>query len=263
MSRFSPLAVLACLPLFTAPAFAADDFWTVTIKGNVGLSPAYDGAKNLSPYAAPGFGIRRAGTEAAFTTFDDGIGYALYDTSWLKAGPVGRFIGARKADSHSELNGIRDVDWTVEAGLFAELWPMEKLRARIEVRRGFHGHHGWVADIGADWVEKIGPWTLSAGPRLVTTNDRYAKKYFSVSAAEAAANGNVTPFDAFGGVKSVGISAQATYKWSKQWSTTGYARYDRLTGDAAASPITQKLGSRNAFTIGGIIAYSFDMKQFW
>lgn len=241
----------------------AEEQWTATVKGNFGASPAYSGSKDLSLYALPGVGFHKAGVEPGFSAPDDNISLALFDQGWLKAGPVGHFQAARSAKDHSELHGLKDVPWTLEAGVFVEAWTTPKLRARVEVMQGFHGHHGVVANAGLDYVEKIGKWTLSAGPRLTLADKHAMDKLFSISASEAAANGNVAQFSAKASLKSLGVAGAATYQWNKQWSTTAYARYDRLTGSAAASPITGKLGSRNQLTFGGIVAYSFDFGRFW
>jgi outer membrane protein len=263
LSFSRPFAALCVFSCSAATAARADDFWTATISVNPGMSSAYPGSKSIAPFLAPGGGLRRAGTPESFSAPDDNPGLALYDTGWLKAGPVGRFQGARRSGDHPELRGIKDVDWTVEGGVFAELWPTEKLRSRIEIRHGLHGHFGFVGTLGLDWVEKAGAWTLSAGPRLELADRQYAKRYFSVWPSEALANGQIAPFAAGGGIRSIGFAGAAKYHWNQQWSTTLYARYDRLMGDAAASPITARLGSRNQFSFGAIISYSFDFKQFW
>lgn len=270
MRRFLSAATGVALALVSAAPVLAGDLadllmppegWTVTIKGNVLTSPEYPGAKSNGIIGYPSGSIRKAGTPASFSTPDDGIGFALFDTGWLKAGPVASFVGARKAKDHPSLAGLRDVDWTIEGGVFAELWPMEQLRMRAELRHGFHGHHGLVADLGADWVVKHGAWTLSAGPRVTLSSKAFMEKYFAVDAAGSVASGLPT-FNPGGGFKSVGATVAAKYDWNKAWSTTLWARYDRLTGDAGASPIVKQRGSTNQYTLGGIVAYSFDFKGF-
>ena len=77
---------------------------------------------------------------------------------------------------------------------------------------------------------------------------------------EAALNGRVTPSRARGGVTSLGA---LTYQWSEQWTTTVYAGYDRLVGDAGDSPITRRLGSQDQFTVGARLSYSFAITPFW
>lgn len=236
--------------------------WTITLKANAGMSPAWEGSNSLSPYLAPGLGIRRAGTPLAFSAPDDSPSFALLDVGWLKAGPAGRLKGPRKASDHAELRGIHDIDWTLEAGGFFELWPVETFRVRVEARHGFLGHHGNVVDFSADWIERRGPWTVSVGPRMSIGDTRYMDQVFGVTAQDALTNGSLPIYRAGGGMKSAGVSGAISYEWSKAWTTTIYADYRRLVGSAGASPITTGLGSRDQFTVGAIAAYSFDWPGF-
>ena len=251
--------------LLAAPAHAAESQssgWTITLKGNAGVSPAWEGSKDLSPYLLPGLSMRRIGSPQSFSAPDDAPGFALFDEGWLKAGVAGRLKGPRRSGDYAELRGVHDIDWTLEAGAFAEFWPMEKLRARIDIRHGFIGHHGNVVDLSADWVERHGPWTLSFGPRLSLADTRAMDKLFGVNGYEALMNGRIAASTAQGGARSLGLAGAVSYAWSKSWTTTGYARYNRLVGSAGASPIVASLGSKNQFTLGAIVAYSFDWAGF-
>lgn len=260
-----PRRLLATLAFLAPTAALAQSLpspggaWTVTLKGNVVAAPAYPGADDLRVLPYPSFSIRRAGTPARFGAPDDSVSFGLLDLGWLRAGPSFNFIGARKASDHPELYGLRNVDWTLEAGVFAEVWPTEFMRARLDVRRGFHGHHGVVADIGADGVLPYGAWTFSAGPRLSVATQSFMDAYFSVTPGEALANGVLPAYSAGGGLKSVGLAGAATYRFSPQWAATAFARYDRLVADAGDSPIPQQFGSRNQFRFGATVAYSFDI----
>jgi len=247
-----------------SPAFAAEPAnqgWTITLKANGGLSPAWEGSGALSPYLLPGLSVRRAGSPISFSAPDDSAGFALYDENWLKAGVVGKLKGPRRSAEHADLRGVHDIDWTIEAGLFAEFWPMEKLRARIEARHGFVGHHGNIVDLSVDWVERRGPWTVSVGPRMSLGDTRYMDKLFGVNPSEAAMTG-LPAYRAEGGAKSFGLAGAVSYEWSKQWTTTVYARYNRLAGSASGSPLVAQFGSRNQFTLGAIVACSFDWAGF-
>jgi MipA family protein len=249
---------LVCLP---APLLAADQpsqGWTVTVRGNVGMSPAWEGSSDLSPFLVPGISIRRAGTAARFTAPDDAPGIAILDVDWLKAGPAARLKGPRQSGNYSQLRGMQDIDWTLEVGGFAEFWPIEKFRARIDIRHAFTGGNGNVMDLSADWVERFGRWTLSIGPRFSLADTTNMNTLFGVTPFEAFWNGRVTPYYANGGAKSFGLTAAAAYRWSNELTTTGYVKYNRLIGSAGSSPLTNNLGTANQFTFGAIVAYSFD-----
>ena len=235
--------------------------WIVTVNAKVTVSPSYPGARTLTALPYPTLGLRDAGTPATFTAPDDNVSLALFDNGWLKAGPALKFIGARDARDDKDLRGLAKVPWSVEAGAFVEYYPLKQLRTRIEVREGFHGYSGLYADLGADWIQPWGQWQFSLGPRMALAGGGFMNTYFSVSAAEAAAHGGITPFKASGGLVSLGVAGAATYRWSPSFAITGWLRYDRLQNDAAASPIVSRLGSRDQFSFGLIGSYSFTTEK--
>jgi outer membrane protein len=240
----------------------ATDPWIVTVSGNAVALSAYPGASSFSFTGYPSLSFRRASTPPTFSAPDDNISFAIYDNGVVKAGPSAKFVGSRRATDHRELTGLRDVDWTIESGAFVELWPMQKLRTRVDLRYGLHGHGGIVADLGADYVESFRNWILSAGPRASLGNGSFARTYFSVSPSEAIANGRITPYTASGGLTSLGATAALSYIFSPEWRATGYMRYDHLTGGPAKSPIIRVLGTSEQFTYGLKLSYSFSTKGF-
>lgn len=262
------LPLLACW-MMSAPAWAADTpavtspqpaaEWIVTLGVSAAVAPRYDGASLYGPYALPSFSIRRSDEAAGFSAPDDGFDYTLLSGERWAIGPVLNLRGGRYLASDRRLYGLRDVPWTVEAGVFAEVWPIQnRLRTRLEIRHGFRGRaDGFVGDLSVDWVEKFGRFTLSGGPRMSFADADYMDANFGVLPTEAAANMRVRAFDPGPGVKSLGLAAALSYAWSDTWTTTAYARYDRLVRDAAASPIVRRFGSRDQFTIGTELTFSF------
>jgi outer membrane scaffolding protein for murein synthesis (MipA/OmpV family) len=243
-------------PIFGAvPAIPAG--WIVTLKGNLRVGPSYPGADDFSFIGYPSLSFRRAGTVERFSAPDDGLSFSFLDDSALRFGVVGRFQGGRYLQDDRRLLGLEKINWAIEPGLFAEYWPLEFLRARAEIRRGFNGHEGFVADLGLDVVQRFGAFTVSAGPRLSLGDTEFTRTYFGVTPVEAARNGEVTAYRPSGGITSVGATAGATYDWSAQWSTTAFVSYKRLVGDAADSPIVKRFGSENQIGLGLTASYSF------
>jgi outer membrane protein len=232
--------------------------WIITLGGSFEMGPKYDGARSAGPSFIPSISWRRAGEEAGFSAPDDGLDYALYETDRFSIGVVGSYRAGRYASSNPKLFGLRDVPWAIEAGAFAEYWLIpDRLRTRIEIRQGFNGHHGVVADLSADWVERFGSFTFAAGPRLSLGTASFMRRQFGVLPYEATLNGLVTPYKPGGGAKSVGLASSLEYAWSPSFSTTVFARYDRLVGDAAKSPLVDTIGQRNQFSVGVGASYSF------
>lgn len=238
------------------PSFLSGD-WTLTVRGNVVASPKYPGSDEMSVFAFPSMKARRAGTPDTFGAPDDALSLALIRSGGLRIGPSFRYIGSRSPSDDNELIGLPKVPWTVEAGAFVEYWPTEYFRGRVDVRYGFHGHEGVVADFAADGVMRFAQWTFSAGPRLKIASGNYQDAYFTVPVGSPSL---LPAYGASAGLNSVGLAGAATYQFTPQWALTTYARYDRLVGDAADSPITRQTGSPNQWTVGAFLAYSFDVR---
>jgi outer membrane protein len=249
----SPTSVLPFLPSVSGD-------WTVTIGGEGALKPDFEGATRSIFSPVPIFSIHRAGSPDRFHSPRDGASIALVDFGGFRAGPVGKLKSARSASSYSELNGLGDVKLAIEIGGFVEYFPVDWFRTRAEVRRGFGGHDGVVADFSADAIVPVlERFTLSAGPRFTLADTRATAPYFSIDAGQATASG-LPAFDAKGGSHSVGAGAQARYQFNPQWEVHTYIEYDRLLGSAAASPLVSLRGSPNQTSIGLGTSYSFDVR---
>lgn len=243
----------------TAKQNSAD--WIVTIGGSTEYGPSYEGASRSSFSVAPSFDIRRMGEAAGYSAPDDNLDTTLFEITGVEFGPVAGFRSGRSTSDDQRLEGLRTIDWTIDAGAFVQYWPVrDKLRLRVETRQALWGGQGLVADLSADWFlpvdEKL---VLSAGARASLANSAYMSTNFGVSPSEAVANGRLDAFDAKGGLKSVGLAVAGTYTLSPKWSAQVYYKYDRLLNDAATSPITSVFGSRDQNVIGFSLSRSFEI----
>jgi outer membrane scaffolding protein for murein synthesis (MipA/OmpV family) len=233
--------------------------WIVSLGAGVALSPDFIGSKNTQFSLQPSdFSIRRTGEAAGFGAPDDGFDFTLYEANGFSVGPVASLRDSRSKADDRALIGLRKIPLALDAGLFAEYWPIEdRLRTRIELRQALWGGGGLVARASVDWVEKIGAFTLSGGPRATFGDARFMKQNFAISAEESAANGALPAYSAHAGLVSVGANVAARYAVTPAMSVTVYDTYERLVGDAAASPITSQIGSKNQNTVGINLTYSF------
>jgi outer membrane protein len=58
-------------------------------------------------------------------------------------------------------------------------------------------------------------------------------------------------------VQAVGVTAGYLRQLTPRWGIYSYAKYDRLVGDAADSPIVRQFGSRDQFSGGLALTYTF------
>lgn len=254
-------APAATSPSILTPAPSAE--WTVTIGVEGRAMPKFEGSDSSMLRPFPILRVRRASEPDQFRSARDGLSVAILDAGKFKLGPTAKLRFDRKESDDSSLRGLGDVNWAVEVGAFAEYWPADWLRTRVEVRQGFGGHHGVVADVTADLVFPVTKQlTLSGGPRLTAGTAASVSPYFSITPAQAALSG-LPVYDARGGLRSYGLGTQATYAWSRQWASVIFFEYERLTGDPANSPLVTLRGSRNQVQVGMGVTYSFNVPGLW
>lgn len=248
------LAVLALMPL---PAEAQDDEESapetrVTLGPR--LMPSFPGADSvrLRPYVD--VSRRRGDQSFPFKAPDENPSRAIYDRDGLSFGPVLGFVGARSRD---DVGGLDKVGFTIEAGVFARYWINPHFRLSAQARQGITGHRALTGVIGADYVARDGDrWLWSLGPRLTVASGRYAETYFGVTPRESAATG-VPAYSPDGGLLAAGAVVGVRRQLTRRWGVFGYAKYDRLLGDAADSPIIDRFGSRDQWSGGLAVSYVF------
>ena len=250
-----PLALV--LLALAAPVQAQEDDRPRRTRVVLGpqLVPSYPGADSHD--LRPLFDLSRArgDDEFAFEAPDESFGFPLLRGGRFQFGPSLGFEGERSANDVGA--AVPKVGFTVEVGGFVQYQLAPAFRLRGELRHGIGGHKGLVGTVGADFVARDRDrWLFSIGPRVTLANDRYHRAYFGVAPATAVATG-LPAFAAKGGVQAVGVTAGALRQLTRRWGLYGYAKYDRLVGDAARSPLVRRFGDRDQFSGGLALSYTF------
>ncbi|MEM7641782.1 MAG: MipA/OmpV family protein [Pseudomonadota bacterium] len=169
-----------------------------------------------------------------------------------------RFIGEREEGEDSSLDGLGDVETSVELGVGVE-YILNNFEAFGAVRYGVIGHDGIVGEIGANLIARpTDRWTLKLGPRVNFGDDEFAQEYFGITASQAASSiAGLPEFDADGGLISAGVEFGATYQINDRWGIEGAILYDELFDDAEDSPLSEddssfsaRIGITRRFTLG-------------
>ena len=279
--RFSSIVRLASLGLVTiaAPAFAADlpdrtappvfvqpdtSGFTVTIGGGPDVQNQFPGSRSITVLPTFHIGYRKVGEPDPFYTPDDSFDISVYENPFFRLGPAANYINNRGlSGGNGNFYGLHDIGGTIEVGGFVEVYPIPNhMRIRGEILKGVTGSKGLVGNLGADVYQKMGPIEVSIGPRVGFGDNRYASQYFGVSTAEALTNGLVTPYQAHGGLTSLGGLATVRYDINAQYSVLGFGGVSRLVDSVGSSPIPTVLGSRTQFTAGATLNYTFNFRGF-
>ncbi len=238
------------------PAAAQDsEPWRYRVTLGAQAKPEFPGADGLKVLPMVDVDRSRGDGPFDFEAADDSFGFSLTGKHGLEVGPAISMVSPRKAEDVGA--PVPKVKRTFEVGGFANLWLGEGFRLHSELRKAVNGHDGWVADGGADLVLRDGDqWLFSIGPRITWADGKYHDAYYGVTPATALATG-LPVYDPGGGIESYGANASADFALTPRWGIAAYAKYDRLAGDAADSPIVRAYGSRDQFSVGAGVSYTF------
>lgn len=244
----------------------------VRIGAGLLYGPAFLGSRDYQLRAGPNIEVRYK--DRFFISVIDGVGFDLIKTDNLRAGPIVKYQQRRKengsgpfviaGDRSDALRGLGDVAATAEVGGYVS-YRSGAFSAKAEVRKGIGGHDGLIAELGARYSTTVGGMKLgnravmvSIGPRATIADATYTQAYFGIDATQSAASG-LAQFNAGGGLQSYGLGATIVVPVSGNLSAAALGGLDRLSGDAAKSPLVRDRGSRNQRTFGLGLTYRFGM----
>lgn len=254
-------AIATALTLFPCYAALAQDKEDIRLRVGLGaqIRPEYLGSDGTEGAPLWDLSVARGSDQFDFEAPDDSFDIKLYSKNGFSLGPVANIVPGR---DRSDVGArVEKLSTTVEVGGFVQYEVSDSIRLRTEVRQGIGGHEGLVASIGADHVWRQGDdYVFSVGPRLLLSDDRYQRAWFGVD-ADSAVNSGLPQYRPDAGIHAVGATSGVTYQLSPRWGLFGFGRYERLVGDAAKSPIVRELGSRDQFSAGAGLTYSFTIRR--
>ena len=254
--------LLACAAVvgISAPAHAQD---AENLRVRVGLGgqlkPEFPGSEDYNVLPLVDFDLARGSNPFPFEAPDDAFGIRLISSGRFSAGPAANLQGKRKeSDVGAEVGNVKP---TIEVGGFAEYQASDTVRVRADLRKGLNGHEGLIGSLGFDKFWRDGDkYVISVGPRVLISDAKFQRAYFGVDTAHALESG-LPAYRPDGGIYAVAAASGLSYQFNSRFGAFGYARYERLVGDAAKSPIVRELGSRNQLSGGVGLNYTFNVKR--
>ena len=245
--------------------------WTLGIGFAPVFAPAWQGSREQALSIFPD--VRLNYRDALFFSVPDGLGWNLVNRDGWKIGPLFKFrFGRNESNGGSPflvsgaLRGMGDVGFAGEPGAFAQVgWARNRAKLRAEVRHGFGGHDGVVADTSIAWGDRIGTpgtnglWLYSVGARATFASADYTNAYFGVSPNQATATG-LPAFRTGDGIVSTGLTTSLTKplgRTGQGGAITLFGGYDRLGNAAADSSLIVERGKRDQFSVGMSYGYRF------
>ncbi|WP_300973351.1 MipA/OmpV family protein [Sphingomonas sp. LHG3406-1] len=255
--------ILACAVLATAvaaPAYAQENE-DLRVRVGIGaqVRPEFVGAEDREVGPLFDIDVARGDKPFQIEAPDDSFGLRLVNEGGFVFGPAANIAPSRKERDVGAPVG--KVKTTLEVGGFAEYLLTDSFRLRGQLLKGVNGHEGLVGSIGADAIFRDGDrYAATLGPRLLWSDSRYQLAYFGVSPAASLAAG-LPVYRPGGGVHAVALAGGLTTQLGPRWGLFGYARAERLVGDAARSPIVREYGSRNQLSAGLGLSYVFRVER--
>lgn len=224
------------------------------------VKPKFLGSDEYRLALLPSIDVAKGDAEFDFGAPDDGLSIPVIKTGRFSLGPSVNLASGRKdKDVGVPLGRVKT---TIELGGFAEAEVIDDVRLRGELRKGLNGHDGLVGSVGVDKVWRDGDkWLLSLGPRVLWSDAKYQRAYFGVSPAAALASG-LPAYRPGSGVHALALQGGGLTQLGRgPFGLFGITRYERLVGDAAKSPVVRQLGSRNQWTAGLGLSYTFRVRS--
>ena len=253
LTAASSLALLAAALAPAAAEETSEKRYVMDLGVGVMAKPRYPGSDEVIAVPFPLIAVGKF--------YVPGIGQVIDEdrqVNRLSIYPSFNFNGKRDASKSNELEGMDDVDWALEVGL-GVAYRYDWIRGFAEIRQGFNGYSGQVAEFGVDFIANpTENLELMVGPRAGWGSEDYMQTYFGITSKEALASPNFdSKYDADAGFNSVGIAATASYGLTEDVTFHLRGGWDRLIGDAGDSPIVKE-GSENQFYGGAGLSYEFD-----
>ena len=249
--------VLATVSAGAARAEQATVFgYTLNVAIRGWMTPTYDGSKRIGPGPGGSLAVTRPSEFDSFAASDDAASFSVYSDKHIQTGIAASVREPR--DNNRELTGMRSIGWSLHGGGYFNYWATPYLRFHVEALKGLTSQYGVQVNTGADVVHRGERWRLSIGPRLTFGDADFNNRYFGVTRTEAILSPYIAaPYTAKAGLHFTGVEASAEYKWRPQWRQTFYARYKRLLGDDANSPLVKQLGNPNQFAVSTGVRFMF------
>lgn len=246
--------------------------WALTVGVAPVVAPPFQGSRETALSVFPD--IRVNFRDDVFLSVPDGLGWNVVNRDGWKLGPLAKLRFGRLertggspflvAGGSDALIGFGNIGAAAELGGFAQRsFDDGRLRLRGEVRQGFGGHDGVVADMLVAWSDNVGgitsSWRYGLGVRASFGNRDFTNVYFGVSPAQAEASG--LPASQTGAsLVTAGVSGNLMHLLGprgRDGIITLFVNHDRLGDVVARSSLIEERGQRGQTGVGLSYAYRF------
>ena len=256
-------ALLAGAPARAVPGVGSDLIPNFVGVG-VGSTSQFTGSSQRTVGVVPGLRYKFDGSERFVEWYRPRADVNVLDSREWQFGPALNLRFGRQNVDDAVVAKLPDVDNTIEGGLALSYTYTDRGPIPFRVRVGGvalvdlgHTFHGFDDTVYASmWMPLSRAMILGLGTGTSWGSASYQQAYYGVTPAGAAASG--LP------VYTPGSGTRQWYAWpalvmqvAPKWFVGAGVFYQRLAGDAAASPIVQQRGDLNQWTYGLGLGYAW------
>lgn len=240
------------------------DVTNIRLGMGPGVSPAFEGSRDYKLHAVPVISLqyrdvlRVNNNDIDFTAFDqifdlgESVGKAR-----LEVGPTVSLDFGRSERDSKDLRGMGGVGFALELGGYIA-YSTDHIRLELEIgQSATGGHGGGLAELQVSGtLYRDDRLAVGANGTLSLATSKYLKSFFGVTPRQAALSG-LPAFHPSGGLKSAFLGFQSSYTLTPSWALLAHLGYERLLGDAAASPLIIQRGDANQALVSAFAVYTF------
>ena len=243
-----------------------DSSWNIRLGGSVFAKPKYEGSNTYEvggfPIVVPEFNASASGgfgNRVKFRGLDD-IRFRALSAGGFEIGPVAGYRSGRDQDDGRLLGGLGDIDGGLVLGGYVGYRLGYVLLDAAASTAVTGDNSGFQFRFGAESTYHIYDRIEFTGRVGATyASDDYMDTYFGVTAPQAKASmAGLSAFDASSGFKDIHVELGTKIELTTSLNLLLGARYARLIGDAADSPVIEtadqfsgSIGLSYKFNFGG------------
>lgn len=251
--RFSAVFALVCMTAL--PAQAQNLEWQdfdISAGGSVQYRPDYLGSDDYDVGFTPN--LEASWQHVLFLSARNGAGVYLVDYPASRFGVSIMPDFGRDDSSNSRLNGLGDIGFGWNVKIFGEMNYEPFIAGAVGTLAVGGDAQGQTVAGYAGFREPLNE-KLTSEVTLGTTwaSATWGRAYYGVTTAQAVASG-LPVHGVSSGLRDASLTGKLTYALSPQLSMTGTARWSRLLGDVAESPI---VAEKDALMLGMGLDYKF------
>lgn len=230
--------------------------WALSIGAYASMAPAYSGSDEYE--LSPGFyadGYLALSEELMILIDGTALALNYQPFKFMDIGLLGSYRKGRDNDDDDTLDGMSDIDDTVEVGPYIGLAFTEHVYLELSTLFDVgDAHKGWIAEAGLSYMDTVGETPLSYQLGIAV---RYAGKDFNdtyYGVRESDATPARAAYEGEEGLHSIAANVFLSYQLHQHWNLVNFVMFEQLLDPVAESSLVKE---ESQISVGLGLEYKF------